>query len=493
MQLAGILDIVLDAARNFNLNCGTNQAAAIGFFALLSIIPLLILTMILVNYFFGSFPGAQELLFEAINEYHPYISEKLFEQLGRVEEKKRLMGGLGLLSLAWLAIMVVRALGRSLNMIFRVEGKQNFIASTLIAMGIILLLWTATMVMIAANYSREILHLDHPLQELIFGSIPPSLMVLIDSGLPKLITVLMVGLSYKVIPKSRITFKNALAGGIIFTFLMATAKSGFSLYLANYARYGVIYGSLDVLIIVIIWIFFLSLIFLFTAELVSSYCRRDLILLERIILGQKKKMFRVADRIYRKFGQTYQPGAFIFKEGDSGQEMFYILRGRVQMEKRAGDITRVLAQMGEGDYFGEMALLVDTQRTASAKVMETSLIATIQPKTFRALIRENEEVALLMLREFSRRLKNTGILLEELSQSWSRLMVAAYIILQEKSLPADAHDISARLAAITGKDTGEIAALLESLHQLGLLTGENGKITSIDKSGALDLIKNVKN
>lgn len=492
LQLAGILDILLDAARNFGQNGGSNQAAAIGFFALLSLIPLFILTMILVNYFFGSFPGAQELLFEAIQEYHPYVSEKLLEQLGRIEEKKRLLGGLGLLGLAWVAAMVVRALERSLNMAFRVEGTRNFLASTLLALGIMILLWAATMLMIATNYSQELFQLDHPIRELIVGSLPPSLLVLFGGALPKLITVLMVGSCYKFIPKSRISLTSALAGGVIFTFLMASAKIGFSFYLEKYARYGIIYGSLDVLVIVVIWIFYLSLIFLFTAELVSSYGRRDLILLERALLGQKGKMLRVSDRLYRKFGQTCQPGDYIFKEGESGQEMYYILQGRVQMEKKAGDVTRVLAQMGSGDYFGEMALLVDTRRTASVQVLETSLIATIQPKTFRSILRENEEVALLMLREFSHRLKNTGLMLDELSQSWSRLMVASYLLLQEESLPEDAQELASRLAAITGKDADEIAVVLESLHQQGLLTFANGRITALNKSKIGELIKKEK-
>ncbi len=482
LQLAGGLDILLDAARNFRQNSNINQAAAIAFFALLAIIPLFILTIILVNYFFGSFPGTQELLFEAISEYHPYISEKLFDQLGKIEEKKRLLGWLGLLGLLWVAAMAIRSLERSLKMIFRVEATRNFLTSTALALGIMTFLWVVALLMIAANYTQELFNLDHPVREMILGRAPSNVLILFGYALPKLISILIVGSCYKFIPQSRITWTSALAGGVIFTFFLAMAKLAFSWYLGTHARYSIIYGSLDALVIVIIWIFYLSVIFLFAAELVSSYGRRDTILLERVLLGQNVKKLRVADRIYRKFGQTYQPGAYIFREGEGGQEMYYILQGRVQMEKRSGDVTRVLAQMGPGDYFGEMALLVDTRRTASVQVLETSLIATIQPETFRAILRENEEVAILMLREFSQRLKNAGILLDELNQSWSRLMVLAYLMLQEERLPEGIKELSSHLAGITGKDAAEVEDLMGSLERQGLLNSEQGKITGLNKA-----------
>ena len=74
------------------------------------------------------------------------------------------------------------------------------------------------------------------------------------------------------------------------------------------------------------------------------------------------------------------------------------------MEKSAGQAKKVLAEMGPGEYFGEMAALIHAPRTASARSLEESHIAVINGDTLRSLLRESDEVSLFMLKEFSNRI-----------------------------------------------------------------------------------------
>lgn len=60
----------------------------------------------------------------------------------------------------------------------------------------------------------------------------------------------------------------------------------------------------------------------------------------------------------------FAPGDWIVREGDAGSDMFFISRGSVIISSSTGELLSVLT---EGDFFGEICLLIDTQRTASAR------------------------------------------------------------------------------------------------------------------------------
>lgn len=60
----------------------------------------------------------------------------------------------------------------------------------------------------------------------------------------------------------------------------------------------------------------------------------------------------------------FAPGDWIVREGDAGSDMFFISRGNVIISSSTGELLSVLT---EGDFFGEICLLIDTQRTASAR------------------------------------------------------------------------------------------------------------------------------
>src|SRR5215831_7313231 len=65
----------------------------------------------------------------------------------------------------------------------------------------------------------------------------------------------------------------------------------------------------------------------------------------------------------------FSDGQMVFREGDPGDGMYLILRGRIRIEKRAQAaraVNKTLAVLDSGDYFGEMALFEEKPRSASA-------------------------------------------------------------------------------------------------------------------------------
>jgi CRP-like cAMP-binding protein len=195
---------------------------------------------------------------------------------------------------------------------------------------------------------------------------------------------------------------------------------------------------------------------------------------------------KIDERLFRKFGRVFLRGTYIFREGDSSREMYYILSGRVHVLKRTGQVTKVLAEMGPGQVFGEMAALISDTRTASARAAEDSHIAVIDGNTFADLLRESGDVSVLMLKEFAYRIKNTNLALEEVAQSRIKLVAALYFL---KEWPLDPHTDPVRdLAEYTGKEPEEIAKVLEDMAASGVITLDHGRVADFHKERAWALM-----
>jgi uncharacterized membrane protein len=107
-------------------------------------------------------------------------------------------------------------------------------------------------------------------------------------------------------------------------------------------------------------------------------------------------------------------GAPIFRAGESGDAMYLIESGRVCISVRdaAGhDVT--LAELAQGDFFGEMAILDGQPRSADAKTLEDSRLAVLSREDFIAFVRQNPNVALEMLAALTMRLRQTDEMLRQ--------------------------------------------------------------------------------
>jgi len=105
-------------------------------------------------------------------------------------------------------------------------------------------------------------------------------------------------------------------------------------------------------------------------------------------------------------------GEFVFKEGDTGSEMFIIESGRVRISKNVPGIgEEALAILDPGAYFGEMALIDDSTRSADAIVHAPLLAQVITKEALDELMFIDKEIAYILLwtfvRTLSERLRDT--------------------------------------------------------------------------------------
>ena len=113
------------------------------------------------------------------------------------------------------------------------------------------------------------------------------------------------------------------------------------------------------------------------------------------------------------FTVEFSAGEDVFREGDLGTEMYIVHEGVIEILKRTGDEEKVLATLEKGDFFGEMAILEDLPRTASARAVSAAKVLMINGSTFDQMLRATPEVAVRMMRKLSRRLRETDRLLHQ--------------------------------------------------------------------------------
>ncbi len=113
------------------------------------------------------------------------------------------------------------------------------------------------------------------------------------------------------------------------------------------------------------------------------------------------------------FSVEFKAGDLIFEEGSLGTEMYIVQQGKVAIEKRFKGRDQQLALLGQGDFFGEMSVLEDLPRTATARAATDCRLLEINGSTFDQMLRKNPEIAVRMMRKLSRRLRETDLKLRE--------------------------------------------------------------------------------
>ena len=102
----------------------------------------------------------------------------------------------------------------------------------------------------------------------------------------------------------------------------------------------------------------------------------------------------------------------LFNAGEKGDAMYLIQSGRVQISIRDEDgHNLLLAELAQGDFFGEMSIIDGRQRSADASVIEDAMLAVLSREDFLSFVRTNPDVPLKMLSALSERLRHTDNLL----------------------------------------------------------------------------------
>jgi CRP/FNR family transcriptional regulator, cyclic AMP receptor protein len=121
-----------------------------------------------------------------------------------------------------------------------------------------------------------------------------------------------------------------------------------------------------------------------------------------------------SDPLFARYGRDCAAGEVLFREGDVGDVMYVIREGVVRISKAGSDGQKRLADLGAGEFFGEMSILNDKPRNATAEVLEPAKLLVINARTFEQMVKSNAEVALRLIKKLALRLDSANELIEVL-------------------------------------------------------------------------------
>lgn len=122
-------------------------------------------------------------------------------------------------------------------------------------------------------------------------------------------------------------------------------------------------------------------------------------------------------RDVRRFSRDYAAGQTIFNAGDRGNCMYIVLEGTVRIKRTVAQREEKLSDLGPGEFFGEMALVDNSTRMASAVAVTTTRLAEIDRALFVYLVGQQPAFALTVMRVLAQRLARAQALSANMAAS----------------------------------------------------------------------------
>ena len=129
----------------------------------------------------------------------------------------------------------------------------------------------------------------------------------------------------------------------------------------------------------------------------------------------------------------------IFRQGDSGSEMFVIAAGHVRLTLGSEGYETHIGTLGPGEFFGELSLLTGAPRTATAKAAEDTLLLAINRDVFATMMHDDLDLVLNMLRIIGERLSVANRPRQRQAQRLGQIRIVTeglrHLITQQGQLP----------------------------------------------------------
>ncbi len=182
--------------------------------------------------------------------------------------------------------------------------------------------------------------------------------------------------------------------------------------------------------------------------------------------------------------KRFEQGEIIFKEGDIGKEMYIITSGTIGVIKNIGEDEVILAKLKKGDFFGEMALLGDSKRTATVKALEITDTIIINELIFKAQLKKLPDwftsmfkVLVKRLSDMDKKIKSKfkiGIQFSVLNIVY--LVMEKYGTIKDEKFVIDRAFLMEKIHEIIGISKADIVKLLSELkfvHLIEMMDFEN--------------------
>ncbi|HYI97462.1 MAG TPA: YihY/virulence factor BrkB family protein [Bryobacteraceae bacterium] len=275
-SLPSIKQLVMETYQEWNDDQAPRLGAALAYYTVLSIAPLLIIVIAIAGFVFGR-DAAQGQIFYQIREMVGSEGASTIEEMIKGASNKEsgvLASLIGFVTLLFGATSVVAELRYSMNIIWDVPadpqaGLKDVVKERSYALAVVLgcgfLLLVSLVVSAGLAAAGKFIEGWLPLPEFVLMAFNFVLAIGVLTGIFSIL--------FKVLPEVDIHWRDVLLGAAVTAVLFSIGKLVLGLYLGK-ASFGSTYGTAGSVIIILVWVYYSSQIFFFGAEFTQMYARR---------------------------------------------------------------------------------------------------------------------------------------------------------------------------------------------------------------------------
>jgi membrane protein len=257
-----VIRFLSEAVTSFLRHGCPSLAAALAFFSLLSLFPLVFLLLYGVGFLVSQNVIGEQFMLSFLKGFLPSLGERLAQELHRISSLESVRW-IVLLSFFWFGGLVFYELDYALNVVFQSTQKRHPLISTAISVALLgstgLLLFTSYVatqaIAFLTAYAPRLWGLD--LVALAAHDFH------LTYTLPFALAFLTVSLLYRLVPRRRPRWRDAMAGALTFGLLWVAAKLLFVNYGDFATVYARLYGSLLEVVLLLLWVYYSAGLLLF--------------------------------------------------------------------------------------------------------------------------------------------------------------------------------------------------------------------------------------
>lgn len=252
------------AAKDFTKDNGPQWSAAIAYYALLSIFPLFLAALGIAAYFVDP-QWVIGQLSSVMQSFMPTGQDKIKSVVQGAYQARGGVSGLSIVLLLWTGSRVFGVATQALNIAFDADESYGFLKRVVVQFAIAA---TLGLLFIVALSSRWVI-------SLLWNTLPGLgdnlgwLRTTLAWSVPGLLLLLALYLGYKFVPRHKVSGVASLLGAILATILFLIARPLFLFFVQRFANYNLIYGSLAIVVILVLWTWIVANIFLLGGEVAS--------------------------------------------------------------------------------------------------------------------------------------------------------------------------------------------------------------------------------
>ncbi|EMX5394593.1 TPA_asm: YihY/virulence factor BrkB family protein [Listeria innocua] len=267
----GIVQVGQTVSARVGRNDVSGNAAQLAYYMLFSIFPMLLIAATLLAYLHID----KDSVFNMIKEFAPdQIMDFLEENLNTLLTQKN--GGLlsiGIIATLWSASNGMNAVMKSLNKAYGVTNKRNYVVQRLLSMFFTLAMLAtvgATLLLLVFGQQIGMFLINH----LNFSEDFLSFWNNLRWTVTLVVIFVVFTFLYWVAPNRRSTLISVLPGALFSTIGWTVASLGFAYYVNNFGNYSATYGSIGVIIILMLWFYLTGIILMIGGELNATLAIR---------------------------------------------------------------------------------------------------------------------------------------------------------------------------------------------------------------------------